>query len=484
MTCATGQAGPLPVTYTCKASYPPGSLPTGGGQLCYASYANCIGGPNACTDTVPCILDAATCATGVAGPTSNNYFCPLDMPSNSQPNGGGQLCYASLADCKNGPNYCSDASTCVTNTATCGTGMAGPTTKNTFCSFDQPQTLKDTPSVPGSLPDAAGGNCYYSQSDCLNGPNACLNTATECLADFTTCSTGQAGPTNAWFFCQKDFAYGSIADGGGQLCYGAAGSCFNGPNACNINTPCALDYATCSTGPAGPTPNNWYCLPDTPVGTQTNNPALPSGSGMLCWDSIKDCIGGPNACTEAAGDCVSNNASVKMCSTGMAAGNSLGNNVACLKDVPTGGVVNAAGKWCYNTMSNCLNGTNACNASAQCLATPATVCATAGSANSFFCPYDYPVDVSKGLSTLGNICYKSALDCMNGPNACNTSFLCSSDSSMQGACKGSSYQFFCSLNNVASGSIPVPSSATASSFASSLAIAVGAAASLILPGFF
>ena len=393
MTCATGQAGPLPVTYTCSATYPPGSLTTGGGQLCYDSYNDCVGGPNACNDTAPCMLDPATCGTGVAGPTSNNYFCPLDMPSNSLPDGGGQLCYNSATDCINGPNYCSDSNTCVTDTATCGTGAVGPTSYNTFCKFDQPQTLSTSPASPGSLPDAAGGNCYFTQSDCLKGPNACVNAATECLPDYTTCSTGQAGPTAAWFFCAKDFAYGSVADGGGELCYGTSANCFNGPNACGPNTPCMLDFATCSTGPAGPTPNNWYCTPDTPVGTQTGNPALPSGSGMLCWDSVADCVGGPNACTAAGGDCVNSNLSVRVCSTGIqvAAGNSLGSNVACLKDIPTGAVANAAGKWCYNNLGNCLNGTNACNASAPCVATPAAVCATtsagAGS-NPYYCAYD------------------------------------------------------------------------------------------------
>ena len=414
------------------------------------------------------------------------------MPANSLPNGGGQLCYSSSNDCINGPNYCSDDKTCVLNTATCANGQVGPTDKNTFCQFDQPQTPVATPDKPGSLPDAAGGNCYYSQADCLNGPNACTNKASECLADYTTCSTGQAGPTNAWFFCQKDFAYGSMADGGGQLCYGAPGSCFNGPNACGTNTPCGLDFATCSTGPAGPTSNNWFCSLDNPIGFKTKNPALPTGSGMLCWDAVDDCVAGPNACTAAGGDCVNSDLTRKTCATGMAAANSLGNNVACMKDFPTGAAVNAAGKWCYDTLQNCLYGTNACNASSPCATTPAAVCATSGSSNAttttYFCPFDFPVDVTKGLSSVGNICYKSALDCMNGPNACNTSFLCQSDTATAGACKGAAYQFFCSLNTVAgsasSGATPVPvpsprpSSASAASPATSFAATVAGAALL------
>ena len=443
--CTTGQAGPLPAaTFTCSGTYPPGSLPNGGGQLCYDSYADCVYGPNACNDTVPCVLDPATCSTGVAGPTKNNYFCPQDMPVNGLPNGGGQLCYASTNDCVQGPNFCSDPSSCVVDTDTCGTGMVGPTAKNIFCRFDQPQTLSASPTTPGSLPNAAGGNCYFSQSSCLTGPNPCVG-ATECLADFTICSTGQAGPTAAWFFCQKDLAYGSLPDGGGELCYATPDACFDGPNPCGLSSPCALDLVVCSTGAAGPTANNWYCEADTPVGIQTGHPALPAASGMLCWDSVTDCVDGPNACTAAAGDCVSNNATTRICSTGLAGENPVGNMVACLQDVPRGAVANAAGKWCYDTPGSCANGTNACNAQVpfmQCAALPSAVCATADSAHPYYCPYDYPT--SSGVSLAGNVCYSTAYACMTGANPCNTSFLCQVDAGLQGACRGALYPYYCS----------------------------------------
>ena len=460
MYCATGQAGPLPATFTCPATYPPNSLPTGGGQLCYLAFADCVGGPNACNDTVPCVQDPATCATGAAGPTANSFFCPADMPPNSLPNGGGQLCYRTVDDCLNGPNYC-DATTCIANTATCSSGIVGPSPDlNTFCQYDQPQTQLATPATPGSLPNAAGGNCYYSQADCLIGPNACDDPSAECLPDYTTCSTGQAGPTSAWYFCQKDLPVGSAADGGGELCYSTASDCANGPNACGPDTPCAPDPATCSTGPAGPAPTNWYCALDTPVGAASGVAALPSGSGVLCWDSVADCLQGPNACAAAAAGCVRSNATARLCSTGLAASNPVGSKVACLMDFPAGAAANAAGKWCYDTPGNCLNGTNACNASAPCVKAPAAVCATAGAggANPYFCAYDYPVDVAKGLSAAGGICYRSALDCMGGPNACNTSSLCQADATLAGPCKGASapYQYYCPLN-LPPGSGPVPS---------------------------
>ena len=127
------------------------------------------------------------------------------------------------------------------------------------------------------------------------------------------------------------------------------------------------------------------------------------------------------------------------------------NQVACLKDFPVGAAANAAGKWCYDTLGDCLNGTNACNASAPCATTPSAVCATAGtgSANGFYCAFDYPVDLAKGLSSVGNLCYKTVLDCINGPNACSEAFLCDADIHSNGACTGSSFTYFCARNNAA-----------------------------------
>ena len=97
----------------------------------------------------------------------------------------------------------------------------------------------------GSLPDGAGTNCYFSQSDCLSGPNPCTG-QTECTADYTACSTGQAGPTAAWYFCARDAPVGSLPDGGGELCYDSAAHCFNGPNPCGVSSPCALDQVGCA----------------------------------------------------------------------------------------------------------------------------------------------------------------------------------------------------------------------------------------------
>ena len=49
-----------------------------------------MNGPNLCDGSNPCVMDAATCSTGVAGgltEPSHNYWCPFDLPVNSLPNG-------------------------------------------------------------------------------------------------------------------------------------------------------------------------------------------------------------------------------------------------------------------------------------------------------------------------------------------------------------------------------------------------------------
>ena len=131
----------------------------------------------------------------------------------------------------------------------------------------------------------------------------------------------------------------------------------------------------------------------------------------------------------------------------------MSNKVACLQDIPLGGIINRAGIWCYDTQEHCVMGTNACDQRVPCTATPSTICATAGNAkHKIFCPADYPVDITKGVTTQGDICYRNPLSCMRGPNACNTSVLCEQDKDMTSNCKGArsskyeKYSWYCSLN--------------------------------------
>ena len=75
---------------------------------------------------------------------------------------------------------------------------------------------------------------------------------------------------------------------------------------------------------------------------------------------------------------------------------------------------------------------------------------------------------------------------MNGPNACNASFLCQSDpvvaSVMVGPCRGASppYQYYCALNNVAGTAGPAAVSAPSSAAALVPAPLPAAAGGLLL----
>lgn len=51
----------------------------------------------ACGEDYPCELLPSTCATGMASAGTHDVFCPLDMPNGSLPTGGGYLCYSSKA---------------------------------------------------------------------------------------------------------------------------------------------------------------------------------------------------------------------------------------------------------------------------------------------------------------------------------------------------------------------------------------------------
>ena len=250
--CATGAAGnynnanPGSFTYFCMSSVPSSALPNGGGQLCYPTMASCSSGPNPCGAANPCVLDTARCASGSAAGSGNNYICAQGNPNGSLPNGGGRLCYDSVDNCASGPNLC-DNTTCSLQYQRCSTGVAGGALvpHRYLCSLDINPATKamgsglycySTPllcqsaangcgtafpcvQAPGSCstgkaansgftyvcpldfplgsePNGAGGLCYWSQSQCNVGPNACNSTAnpnTVCSYLPNRCNTGIAG---------------------------------------------------------------------------------------------------------------------------------------------------------------------------------------------------------------------------------------------------------------------------------------------------
>lgn len=406
-TCSTGTATPSNTTnYYCQFDTPKGAVPAGSGGFCYDNATNCHNGPNGCSIDKPCTYDAATCSTGqAAGLSSSNWFCQTDTPPGSVPNGAGEFCYDSSASCSDGPNSCSDtkpgAKKCAANAARCATGQASRSGKNFFCDDDMPST---------SMPNAFGALCYTSQKDCAEGPNACMSTTKNvCGADKVTCGMGEAGPKPNWFFCPDDQPLGSVMNGGGILCYDTVLQCNYGPNPCSLNEPCVEDRTACSTGPAA-LRGNFVCQGSTPAG------ATYSRTGRLVYDTIPNCLKGPNACMVSA-DCVSGVGYF----TGPA--KNLKNGFVCSVDLPSGAYLNKPGGYCYDTLDNCAAGPNACNNTLPC-AKSTTVCndAAAAAGASYWCPADLPSGAS--LNAGQSFCYTSYESCVNGPNVCGFNLPC------------------------------------------------------------
>jgi hypothetical protein len=237
----------------------------------------------------------------------------------------------------------------------------------------------DIPS--GALPTGAGNWCYDTPNNCLNGTNAC-NVGTPCSLDVSICATGQAVGQQHNYFCELDMPAGALPNGGGQLCYDTALQCNNGPNSCGLSNPCTLDPAACSTGWASsPGAGSWLCSSSSPPD------AVPNGAGALCYTSNASCVSGPNLCTACEVDYTT-------CASG-AAGGALGDAPPvwfCPLVVPLGGVPNAAGEYCYDTITNCFNGINGCSPDGLSCHLDYTTCATGAAAaatnNNFFCPSD------------------------------------------------------------------------------------------------
>ena len=147
-------------------------------------------------------------------------------------------------------------------------------------------------------------------------------------------------------WCPLDLPLASLPNGGGQLCYTDAANCTAGPNGCHrfVNTKiatsgsaCTFEPAICATGKAGSSssglPYNYACLDDQPAGAQSYvyqlccsseqlccvhsvhkshvlnillshfcAGSLPSGSGALCYDTLTHCHEGANACGTNKGD--------------------------------------------------------------------------------------------------------------------------------------------------------------------------------------
>ena len=151
--------------------------------------------------------------------------------------------------------------------------------------------------------------------------------------------------------------------------------------------PCALDFSTCATGPAGGSGKVFYCDMDSPHG------ALPNGAGTWCYESYEACNSGANDCGDATTPC---QLQPGLCSTGVSAGGAsafYSYNWACVLDIPPGALPIASGAYCYSDSLSCLQGPNGCSESFPCqqmAATCSTGVAGGSTAHNYFCPFSMP----------------------------------------------------------------------------------------------
>ena len=233
----------------------------------------------------PCDFDPATCSTGVAGALNRNYYCAFSSIGGSVPNGGGQLCFQTLSSCLNAPNACLLNGTyqCTPRPDLCGTGMAANSGSVWTCSSDLPAGA--LPNGGGNYCYLDQSSCDNALNAC-NAPDPFLGQLNSgnysaslvlCQQNPATCATGVAsGSGNVWT-CPLDPPTGSVPAGSGEPCYDSAYDCLQGPNPCSINEPCIYDLASCATGQAaGMATSNWIC-PATRVPG-----AVPNGAGAMC----------------------------------------------------------------------------------------------------------------------------------------------------------------------------------------------------------
>lgn len=72
-----------------------------------------------------------------------------------------------------------------------------------------------------------------------------------CRADPSRCSTGPAARTGNTFVCPARLAANALPTGAGLLCYNSKSACESGSNGCKNGFACTQEYGVCSTGAAG-----------------------------------------------------------------------------------------------------------------------------------------------------------------------------------------------------------------------------------------
>ena len=286
-----------PATWYCPSDTPPNAFPAGFGSYCFTDLASCTNGPNACNASFACSVNFVVCSTGVAGGVAPlaSYFCSLDLPSGSLATEQGLLCYDTFADCLGGPNACDVDTPCEAGPQQCYSGQAtGVNSGGSLNMFYCPLDLPDN-----GLPTASGQYCYNSSGDCMSAANSCggatamgLASAIPCTSAPWYCASGQAGNAGYTWLCEVDLPQGALNQAAGLHCYDTQANCLAGPSSCTPGSPCVFDAATCSTGMAATAGNAFVCEAQVPV-----NAALSVESGAMCYTDQMFCLQGPNACT-------------------------------------------------------------------------------------------------------------------------------------------------------------------------------------------
>ena len=278
--------------YACDLDWAVGAIPTASGQLCFDSITNCSRAPNACSNDSPCAADVSSCQTGAAAFSAHSHHvvCSLAEPELAFANGAGALCFVSAAACEGAPNACSGRTLpCVRDLKACSTGRAASQAGAVWsCPADVP---------PGALPNAAGRYCYDVLANCEAGASACGTGGDACVFNAFQCSMGFAGTGSHAYVCPSDKPLGSVFSfSSGGVCYDTAVSCLTGPNACDsssVATTCVSTADVPALHGLCPLSSPYLCPADFPSG------ASATASGV-CYDGVQSCVGGPNACTDAA----------------------------------------------------------------------------------------------------------------------------------------------------------------------------------------
>ena len=421
---------------------------------------DCTNGPNACNTSVPCVLDPATCASGLAEWTASFFFCPEDTPKGAIPNGGGEHCYDSFASCLGGPNACGLSVPCEYSTSLCSTGQAaGALSANWFCPAVVPL---------GATHNGAGERCYDSIANCASAPNRCDSSS--CYMNNATCSSGISAGLGTVVFCDQTQPPGAIPNGAGMLCYNESSWCLLGPNACGVSSvPGAIVVggATLSNGTqlGGAVFNGSAVLLGTLAG---NGSVVRAGQGVVgCVSSLlyadtNFSVGLVTACP-VNGSLVSGGIQGEALGTAVGAPVYNGSNLLGVVDPAGSGhlysvkAVTAPGG--YTAPPGSIVGSVVMNATsggvlsvfygAVACQLDVVTCSSgqAGPApNSWFCETDYPAgSVANGA---GQLCYLTAEACVGGPNACGAAQPCSLDTATcaTGAGAGLGFNYYCSYS--------------------------------------